>query len=272
MQRSSNCVLEQSSFFPARSLITQPQAARHVQQTANPKSISASPRTSLAGSAAVAFIPFQPSIDLFPPPLRPVSTKHQKHCRGLPCLPCKFLQALSRGIICFIFLSPRDYRCISDHNIPSNLVSSRAQHPSSTPTHRPTACFDRSASRRCATTLPSPASWRRPPTVAMAPQDTYFDDEEDCWYEASPVVSPTHPRPPPDSCSRPSCPLTARATALCASRSLISPTATSDHVLVDIRYADACAPARSTAGLSRWAFPLTTSRSASFASTTSGRI
>ena len=45
---------------------------------------------------------FQPSIDLFPP-FPPSLHQASQHCRGFPCPPCKFLQALPRVIICFIF-------------------------------------------------------------------------------------------------------------------------------------------------------------------------
>ena len=50
------------------------------------------------------------------------------------------------------------------------------------------------------------------------------------------AVGPS-PRPQPPLLS-PFSPLTARATVLSASRSSISPTETSDHVLVGIRYGD----------------------------------
>lgn len=55
---------------------------------------------------------------------------------------------------------------------------------------------------------------------------------------------PCHPPVPshPSVCSTGFSSLTTRATALCASKSSISPTATFDHALVDIRYGDSCEP------------------------------
>lgn len=51
---------------------------------------------------------FQPSLD---PIISPISTKH---CRGCPCPPCKFLQALIRRTICLISFHDAIARSISD--------------------------------------------------------------------------------------------------------------------------------------------------------------
>ena len=99
-----NCVwpAEQSSFLSSRLPSSNHRRRDTCNRPLTPNRISAISQNLARRFCGRLHSSSQRSIDLFPP-FPPSLHQASQHCRGFPCPPCKFLQALSRVIICFIF-------------------------------------------------------------------------------------------------------------------------------------------------------------------------